>query len=193
MSPPLVRIGRWPAPLAAIAAGAFVVGLQVSLSALAMPDAPTWPGAPWASQGVPLAGALLSGAGFIGLASAELFVVYVVSRLTQGFARHLWLAVVIVVALECASALAQGRADPAGALATGTITGLVATAVLLLLLRYDRRMVPPFAATVVLMTGAMKAAQSAVWLPFALDALATIVIAVWFTRYLRREAIVAPA
>ncbi|HEX6137742.1 MAG TPA: CPBP family intramembrane glutamic endopeptidase, partial [Casimicrobiaceae bacterium] len=192
MSPPLARIGRWPASLVAIAAGAFVIGLQVSLSALAMPDAPTWPAAPWASQGVPLAGAVLSGLGFIGLASAELFVVYVVSRLTQGFTRHLWLAVVIVVALECAAALAQGRANPAGALIAGTTTGVVATAVLLLLLRYDRRMIPPFAATVVLLAGATKAAQSAVWPAFALDAIATIAIAVWFTRYLRREAIVAP-
>ena len=193
MSPPLERIGRWPTTLVAVAAGAFVVGLQVSLSALAMPDAPTWPEAPWASQALPFAGAALSGFGFIGLASAELFVVYVVSRLTNGFSQRLWLAVAIVVALEMAAALAQGRAHIAGALIAGGIRGLVATGVLLLLLRYDRRMVPAFAATVVLLGGAVKAGQSAAWLPFAIDAVATIAVAAWFTRFLRREGAVASA
>jgi hypothetical protein len=187
MSPPLARIGRWPATLLAVAAGAFVVGLQVALSAPALPDTPTWPDAPWASQALPFAGAALSGAGFIGLASAELFVVYVVSRLTNGFSQRLWAAVAIVVALEMAAALAQGRANIVGALVGGGIRGLVATGVLLLLLRYDRRMVPAFAATIVLMAGAIKAAQSALWLPFAIDALVTIAVAAWFTRFLRRE------
>jgi hypothetical protein len=140
-----------------------------------------------------LAGAALSGAGFIGLASAELFVVYVVSRLTNGFSQRLWLAVAIVVALEMAAALAQGRAHIAGALIAGGIRGLVATGVLLLLLRYDRRMVPAFAATVVLLGGAVKAGQSAAWLPFAIDAVATIAVAAWFTRFLRRERAVASA
>ena len=191
MSPPLARIGRWPATVAAVAAGAFVVGWQSTLGALGLADAPTWPAAPWASQAAPLGGAVLSGLGFIGLASAMLFVVYVVSRLTLGFTRRLWLAFAIVVALQCALALAQGRANIAGALASGAIAGLAATAVLLLLLRYDRRLIPAYAATVVLMGGAVKAAQSAVWAPFALDAIATIAVAVWFTRLLRREPPVA--
>ena len=185
-SPPLDRIGRWPAPVAAIAAGAFVVGLEIALGALATPDAPTWPGAAWASKAFPLAGALLSGLAFISLASAQLFVVYVVSRLTSGFTRRLWLALVVVVALECAAALAQGPANIAGALVSGVIAGLAATAVLLLLLRYDRRLVPAFAATIVIMTGAVRAAQAMAWLPFALDAIATIAVAVWYTRFLRR-------
>jgi hypothetical protein len=189
MSAPLARFGRWPAAVTAVSAGAFVVGLQATLSALAVPDAPTWPGAPWASQALPFAGAILSGLGFIGLASAELFVIYVVSRLTHGFARHLWLAVAIVVALECAFALAQDRANLAGALVSGTIRGLAATSVLFLLLRYDRRLVPAFAATVVLMTGATLAAQSATWGLFALDAIATLAVVVWFTRFLRRDAV----
>jgi hypothetical protein len=192
MSPPLARIGRWPATLTAAAAGAFVVGWQSTLGALGVPDAPTWPPAPWAAQAMPLVGAVLSGLAFVGLASAMLFVVYVVSRLTQGFTRRLWLAVAIVVALQSAFALAQGRANIAGALASGAIAGFAATAVLLLLLRFDRRMIPAYAATVVVMGSAVKAAQSAAWLPFALDAIATIAVAVWFTRHLRREPPVAP-
>lgn len=187
MSPPLERIGRWPAAVAAIASGAFVVGLQAALSALAIPDAPTWPSAPWASQASPVAGALLSGLGFVGLASAELFVVYVVSRLTRGFTERLWLSVAIVLALECAAALATGRANLAGALVAGIIAGVVASGVLLLLLRYDPRLVPAFAATIVLLGGATKAAQAQVLLPFAVDAIATVAIAVWYTRFLRRE------
>ncbi len=193
VSPPLLRIGRWPAVVAAVAAGAFVVGLQAALSALATPDAPTWAGAPWISQAWPLAGAALSGLGFIGLASAELFVVYVVSRLTRGFTQRLWLAVAIVLALECAAALAQGRANVPGALVSGVIAGVVASGVLLLLLRYDPRLVPVFAATIVVMGGAIKAAQAAALLPFAIDAVATIAVAAWFTRFLRREPTTAVA
>ncbi|HXR56908.1 MAG TPA: CPBP family intramembrane glutamic endopeptidase [Casimicrobiaceae bacterium] len=196
LAPARTLIGRWPAGLAAIAAGAFVIGLQTALSALAVSDQPTWPSAGWASQSVPLAGAALSGFGFVGLASAELFVVYVVSRLTRGFSQRLWLAVAVVLALECAAALAQGRANLAGALIGGLIAGVVASGVLLMLLRYDPRLVPAFAATTVLLGGAVKAAQSSAWLPFAIEAIATIIVAVVYTRYLvgvRDDLPVSPA
>ncbi|HLX29666.1 MAG TPA: CPBP family intramembrane glutamic endopeptidase [Casimicrobiaceae bacterium] len=185
MQPPRDRIGQWPATVAALAAGVFVVGLQAALGALAIPDAPTWPSAPWKSLGVPLGGAALSGFAFIGLASAELFVIYVVSRLTRGFSQRLWLAVVVVLALECAVALAQGRANLAPALIGGLIAGAIASAVLLMLLRFDPRLVPAFAATIVLLGGAVEAAQSLAPLSFAIEAVATILVAVVFTRYLR--------
>jgi hypothetical protein len=188
MSPPLHRIGRWPAVIAAIAAGAFVVGLQVTLGALATPEVPRWPSATWQSQAYPFAGGLLSGLAFIGFASLELFVVYVVARLTRGFSERLWLAIGVVVALECAATLVEGRSNPAGALIAGVIAGAAAAAVLLLLLRYDPRLVPAFAATVVLMTGAVKAAQAAAWLPFAGDVVVTVLVAAWLTRYLRHGA-----
>ena len=188
IAPPLDRIGRWPAPLAAVAAGAFVVGLQAALGALATPDGPTWPSEPWASLASPVGGGLLSGFGFIGAASVQLFVVYVVSRLTRGFSQRLWLAVAIVVALECAAAIVQGRSNLAGALVLGLVGGVAASSVLLLLLRYDPRLVPAFAATIALMSGVVSAAQSAAWLPFAVDAVATVAVAAWLTRYLRREA-----
>jgi hypothetical protein len=136
---------------------------------------------------LPLAGGVLSGAGFVGLACAELFVLYVVSRLTDGFSRRLWLAFAIVVALELATSLAQGRANLPAALIGGVVAGLVASAVLLMLLRYDPRIVPAFAATVVLLGGTVKAAQSNALAPFALDALATVAVAVIFTGYLRKQ------
>ena len=107
-----------------------------------------WPGAPWQAQALPLAGGLLSGLGFIGFASVELFVVYVVSRLTRGFSQRLWLALVVVIVLECAAALVQGRGNPARRAGVGLIAGVAAASVLLLLLRYDPRLVPAFAATV---------------------------------------------
>jgi hypothetical protein len=193
MQPPVDRIGRWPAVIAAIAAGAFVVGLQVALGAIASPDVARWPSSAWQSQAWPLVGGVLSGAGFIGFASLELFVVYVVARLTRGFSERLWLAIAVVIALECAAALVEGRSNPTGALIAGLIAGAAAAAVLLLLLRYDPRLVPAFAATVVLMTGAVKAAQAAAWLPFIADAVVTVLIAAWLTRYLRRDAAVATA
>ena len=54
-------------------------------------------------------------------------------------------------------------------------------------------MVPAFAATVVLLGGAIKAGQSAAWLPFAVDAAVTLAVAAWFTRFLRRESPAANA
>ncbi len=185
--PVRARLGSLSAIGAAVAAGAFVVGLQFALGALAIPAAPTWPSEQWTSLALPLAGGVLSGAGFVGLACAELFVLYVVSRLTDGFSRRLWLAFAIVVALELATSLAQGRANLPAALIGGVVAGLVASAVLLMLLRYDPRIVPAFAATVVLLGGAVKAAQSNALAPFALDALATVAVAVIFTGYLRKQ------
>jgi hypothetical protein len=181
---PITRIGRWPAWSMAVAAGAFVVGVQVALSALATSDVPQWPSSSWESQAIPVAGGLLSGVSFLAVASLELFVVYVVSRITHGFSQRLWLAVIIVIALECAAALVTGRSNLAGAFIAGAISGVTAAAVLLLLLRYDARLVPSFAATVVLMTGAVKAAQAAAWFPFAFDALTTVLVCIALTRYL---------
>jgi hypothetical protein len=187
MTPPLARVRRWPATLAAVAAGTFVGGLQAGLGALAIPDLPRWPSSGWESQASPIAGGALSGLAFISFASLELFVVYVVSRLTRGFSQRLWLAIVVVIALECAAALVQGRSNLGGALVSGVIAGVAAASVLLLLLRYDPRLVPAFAATVVVMTGAVKASQAHAFAPFAVDVVVTIAVAAWLTRYLRRD------
>lgn len=186
-APVRLRIGRWPATLAAVSAGACVVGLQSALGALGARDTPLWPAATWASLYSPWAGATLSGLDFVMVASAELFVVYAVSLLTRSFTRRVWLAVAVVVALESATALALGRTDPAGALFTGLIAGAVASAVLLLLLRYDLRMVPAFAATVTVLHAATKAMQSGSLGLFAVSAAATVVVAWVMTRYLRRD------
>jgi hypothetical protein len=43
------------------------------------------------------------------------------------------------------------------------------------------------------MGGAIKAAQAAALLPLAIDAIVTIAIAVWYTRFLRREPATAAA
>jgi CHASE2 domain-containing sensor protein len=67
------------------------------------------------------------------------------------------------------------------------IAGAAASSVLLLLLRYDPRLVPAVAATVVLLAGAVRASQAGAWLPFATDAVVTVIVAVWLTRYLQRE------
>jgi hypothetical protein len=106
MNPPLVRIGRWAAVVAAVAAGAFVVGLQVALG-LATPDAPlAWPrGTRWHGRSPEAC----SPAWIHRLREPELFVVYVVARLTRGFSHRLWLAIVVVVALECAASLVQAQ------------------------------------------------------------------------------------
>ena len=181
---PFARFGRWRPIVGAIAAGAFVVGLQAAMGALATPDAPQWPQAPWASLASPAAGALLSGLSFVAIASLQLFVVHVVSRITRGFSRRPWLAVLIIVILECAAALAQGGANIAGSLAAGAIAGLAASAVLWLLLRHDPRLVPAFAAPVTLLGSAARAIQSGAVPLFAIDAAAPILVAWAMTLYL---------
>lgn len=188
-APPFVRIARWPAALLPIAAGVFVVGLQAALGALAPADAPRWPQAAWQSQASPIAGGALSGFAFLGFAGVQLFVVYLVARLTQGFSRRLWLAVAVVVVLECAASLVDGRADPAGALVSGLVAGGAAASVLLLLIRHDPRLVPAFAATIALMNGAVAASQAGAWWPFTADAVATIAVAIALTRHLRRTGV----
>jgi hypothetical protein len=154
------------------------------MGALGTPDAPRWPQAPWASLASPAAGALLSGLSFVAIASLQLFVVQVVSQITRGFSRRPWLAVLIIVILECAAALAQGGGNIAASLAAGAVAGFAASAVLWLLLRYDRRLVPAFAATVILLGAAARAIQSGAVPLFAIDAAVTIIVAWAMTRYL---------
>src|SRR5487761_2069469 len=185
---------RLLAGVASAAAVALLAGLCAGVGAFGACAEPARlrigrrPAATWASLYSPWAGAMLSGLDFIMLASAELFVVYAVSLLTRSFTRRIWLAVAVVVVLECATALAQGRADPAGAVFSGLVAGAVASAVLLLLLRYDLRMVPAFAATVALLHAATTAAQSGSLGLFAVGAIATIAAASAMTRYLRQGA-----
>jgi hypothetical protein len=184
-SPARTHLGRWPATLAAVSAGALVAGVQAALSAPVLRGAPLWPTLTWASLYSPWVGAALSGLDFVILASAELFVVCVVSLLTRGFSRRVWLAVAIVIALECASALAQGRSHPADALLAGCVAGVTVSAILVLLLRFDLRMVPAFAATAAVLHAVAQAAQSGVLREFCLSAAALVAVAWALTRYLR--------
>ena len=148
MTPPLARIGRWPA------VGRGRCGRRVRRRPAGRAGGARDAGRAragrrsrgnrWRRRSPAACSPAL---GFIGFASLELFVVYVVSRLTRGFSQRLWLAIVVVVALECAASLVQGRSNPAGALVSGLIAGVAAASVLLLLLRYDPRLVPAFAAT----------------------------------------------
>ncbi|MGH8801416.1 MAG: hypothetical protein ACREX6_03865, partial [Casimicrobiaceae bacterium] len=103
-----------------------------------------------------------------------------------------WLAVAIVIALECAVALAQGRATPVASLATGLAGGVAASAVLLLLLRYDLRGVPAFAASVALLHGFTRALRADALPWFALDAAVTLLVAWRMTVWLRTPWRAAP-
>ncbi|HEX8738536.1 MAG TPA: type II CAAX endopeptidase family protein [Casimicrobiaceae bacterium] len=178
--PPFAIRGRVPATAVAIAAGAFVVGLQAVLAALGGRDVPLWPDPEWRSAWSPWLGAALSGVAFLITASAELFVVHAASLLTRGWTRRVWLAVAIVVALECAFALAHGRSAPVASLATGLAGGIAAAAVVILFLRYDLRWVPAFAATVALLDGFARALRADALSWFVVDAAVTLFIA-WRT------------
>ena len=179
--------GRLPPIAAAVAAGAFVVGLQAILAALGTRDVPLWPDLAWRAAYSPWLAAALSGAAFGVVACVDLFVVHAASLLTRGWTRSVWLAVVIVVALECAAALAHGRSAPVASLAAGLAAGLAASAVVILFLRYDLRLVPAFAATVALLDGFAQARRADALAWFVVDAAVTLVVAWRMTVWLRTE------
>jgi hypothetical protein len=186
--------GRLPPWGAAIAAALLVLGVQSLLAGAGPEGAPVWPTLPQ-SQLSPLAGSLLGGLAELAWIGAALFVVYVASRLTEGFTRRGWVGVALVVVLQTAGALAASRGQYVQGLAVGVTGGLVAGAVLWWLIRYDVRMVPAYVATGIVLEALRHAVQTglpvaALW--FALHAVVAVVIAWWWTRYLGRP-LPAPA
>jgi hypothetical protein len=147
---------------------------------------PLWPAAWGRSLASPVAGALLSGLGFLSVAGAALFVLYAVARLTRQWTRQAWLGIGLVVALQCAAVLAQGATNLGPALAAGLAAGFALAGVLWLLLRYDARLVPVYLATGVVLSTAARAVQEGTptaYLLAGIAATATIAVAWLVVRY----------
>jgi len=188
-APRLVVAGRLPSWAAGVAAALVVLGLQSIVAGVAPRESPVWPALPQA-QGWPDAGAALSGFNSIPYIGAALFVIYVVARLTHGFARRAWLGVGLIVVLQCASALAQSNGQYAAGLAAGVAAGLTSAAVLWWLLRYDLTMVPAYVVTGMLALSLQRAAQIGTpdaWVMLVLHAVVAVAMAWVATRYLGRR------
>lgn len=190
---PFRLAGRLPPTAAAVAAGALVVGVQALLAAPGARDVPLWPDLAWRAAYSPWIAAALSGAAFLVVACIELFVVHAASLLTRGWTRRVWLAVAIVIALECATALAHGRSAPVASLAAGLAGGVAASAVVLLFLRFDLRYVPAFAATVALLDGLAQATRAGTLSWFVVEAAVMLVVAWRMTAWLRTQPVASAA
>ena len=89
----------------------------------------------------------------------------------------------------------QGDDDPAGALARGIISGLVAFVFLWRIVRYDARTVPALLATGLLLDGAQNAALAGTtnaWVLFAVGAAFTVAVAWATTRYIAQPLLPHP-
>lgn len=171
--------------VASIAAGALVAGVEAVLAPL-VSGTPLWPSSGWRANDSPWLGAALGGTSIVVVASIALFVVHAAALLTRNWTRRVWLAVAIVIALECAFALAKGRSVPAASLVAGLAAGVTASLVVLLLLRHDLRLIPAFVAASVLLNGFAAASRSGELAKFALDAVVTVAVAWMMTIWLAR-------
>ena len=179
--------GALPPWAAAISAGLLVAGVQAVAGNLGPQSVPHWPTAWGGGLASPLAGAILSGAGFLSAAGIGLFVLYAVARLTREWTRHAALGVALVVALQAAAVLAQsGGGGLAPAFAAGLATGVALVAVLWLVLRYDATLVPPYLATGLVLATIARAMQDGTPVAHGLAAVAiavTVAVAWLVTRY----------
>ncbi|MET0345663.1 MAG: CPBP family glutamic-type intramembrane protease, partial [Casimicrobiaceae bacterium] len=188
--------GALPPWGAAIAAGLLVSGVQAVAGNLGTPSMPLWPAAWGGTLASPLAGALLSGFGFLSAAGIALFILYAVARLTRDWTRYAWLGMALVVVLQCAAVLAQSGGSLGPSLAAGGAAGVTLAAVLWLLLRHDASLVPPYLATGIVLATAARAVQDATptaWTLAAISAAATIAVAWLVTRYVAAPIPAAPA
>ncbi len=179
--------GALPPWAAAVAASLFVSGVESVAGNLGPQSAPVWPAAWGMGLASPYAGAVLAGIGFLSTVSIGLFILYVVARLTHDWTRRTGLGIALVVVLQVAAALAQGGGNLGPALSAGLAAGLVLSAVLWLLLRYDPRVVAPYMATGIVLTIAARAIEEGTAQAYAAASLAaaTLVGVAWLVmRYL---------
>ena len=138
----------------------------------------------------PWVAAALSGLSTVSSIAIGLFVLHMLERVTAAWTRRSWLAGAAVVALI--TGLVALKAGAAGAaLAEGVAAGLVATAVVYFVLRFDARTVPGYLVAAAL----IDAAETAVvtghpdgWTEFALFAVVGVAVGIVATRYLGRLA-----
>ncbi len=184
-----------PAWAAGVAVALIVAGLAAASSALAERTLPLWPALSVESLASPLVGALVDPFGLVWASGVALFVLYLIDRGTQGWTRRVWVAALLLMAISCAGGLAAGR-EPAVALLSGAVKGLVSFVLLWHILRHDLRTVPAFLATGMVLEGARNAlitGDADAWLMAALGAIVTVAVAWAVTRYIARPLEHAPA
>ncbi len=177
-----------------VAAALMVAGFASLLGMLAPQLAPRWPSLGPDGTALPALAALLRGVGFLREVVLALFVLFVLQRMTAGWTRRVWLVMLLLMMLYALPAALSGR-DAAASLATGLASGLIATAVVLWLFRYDPRALPAYVATTMTLGSVVEAAQqgsATAWVWCALAVAGYIALCVAVTRWIARPLSVAP-
>ncbi|MEP7061493.1 MAG: CPBP family intramembrane glutamic endopeptidase [Betaproteobacteria bacterium] len=182
---PVTRgLAPWQAGMAAAFA---VAGFASLLTALAPQLAPRWPSLGFENSAVPALAALLAGFGYLREVVLALFVLFVLQRITADWTRRVWVIALLLILLYAIPAL--GARDISAALASGLAAGLIATAVVLWLFRFDARALPAYVATMMTLGTALGTAQKGelvAWAWFALTLAVYVALAVAVTRWISR-------
>ena len=147
-----------------------------------------WPPSGFESAASPWIAAALDGLSTVSSIGVGLFVLHMLERVTAAWTRRSWVAGAAVVALI--TGLVALKAGAVGAaLAEGIAAGLVATAVVYYVLRFDARTVPGYLVAAALIDAAETAVVTGTrdgWVEFALLAVVGIAVGIVATRYLGR-------
>lgn len=185
VSQPVSRdFGSWKAGVAAALA---VAGFATLLTGFAPQLAPRWPSLGIEGSASPTLAAVLHGFGYLRQVTLAMFVLFVLQRITANWTKRVWLIALLLILVSAIPAF--GARDVAGALASGLTTGLIATAVVLWLFRYDARSLPAYVATTMVLDAAVGAAQKGTtsgWVMFAISVVVYVVLALAVTRWISR-------
>ncbi len=188
--PPVRIAGRLPVWACGVMAALATAGIGAALGALVSGSMPMWPELKHESAWSPLLAAAMTGLALVPGVAITLFLLSVFDRATAGWTRRLALVAIALILLSAAASVVSGR-DPSLAVLEGAIEGATTFAFAWLLLRYDLRTVPAFAATgMVLATvrEAMLAGTASAWTATAVTTIVVIAAAWAASRALRQEA-----
>ncbi len=180
-------LATWLPPWCAGCAAALALGGAFLLAARAYSEVePAWPSYPFEEAAVPALAAALSGLRFPFAAAVALFLLAVLSRVTDGGTRRRWL-LPLLFALAFGAESLQGAGAPPLAIAAAVAAGLFAAMLIDAVVCLDPRTVPAFLATAALVAGldaALAKATAQGYLLFGIEA-ACLVVATWLVqRYL---------
>ncbi|MEO6929292.1 MAG: CPBP family intramembrane glutamic endopeptidase [Casimicrobiaceae bacterium] len=182
---PVSRLAPW---VAGGAAALIVAGFASLLTLFAPQLAPRWPSLGIENTAWPPLAALLAGVGYLREIALALFVLFVLQRITSNWTRRVWLVMLLLMVLYALPA-ALGARDVGAALASGLSSGLIATAVVLCLFRFDPRALPAYVAVMMTLdavTGTAQMGSHHAWLWFVLRVGVYVALTAAVTRWISR-------
>jgi hypothetical protein len=180
-------LATWLPPWCAGCAAALATGGAFLLAARAFPDVePAWPSYPFEDAALPALAAALSVLRFPLVVAVALFLLAVLSRVTDGGTRRRWL-LPLLLALAFGAESLQGAGAPPSAIVAAAAAGLFAAMLIDAVLCADPRTVSAFLATAALVAAldmALAKATTQGYLLFAIQAVCLLVTAWLVQRYL---------